>query len=263
MLLTLSTASFRKQIEKKGNDGLSLLDLPKLAINELQLRGLNVPASMLAGWALPELDRLRDAADKAGCPCLVLVQDEPLPVAESDDASLSACASRIERLAVAANRLGCNALGLAIEGPETDEAFDAAVENIKSWMPLVERHELNLLLMPGDGLTKKPERLTDLIKRIGGFRIGSLPTFAHAQRTGEPIETLRKLAPYAGAIHASISGFTKAGKHKGCDLAESVNAIRNVGFVNTLAIEYIGKGDPTDSLERARTILQESIDAEE
>jgi hypothetical protein len=243
MLLTLATRSLAGQISstRESGSGPTLLELPEFARGQLQLRGLNVPASMLAGWSLQEMDRLRDAADKAGCPCLVLIEDTPLSFGHADPA---------RRLAI------------ACEGPDTDEVLERVATETKTAMPAVERLELNVLIAPHEGLTFAPDRLTDLIKRIGGFRIGSLPNFGHAAATGDPVGTLRKLAPYAGAVHATIDGFNKKGNHSPYDLAECVTAIRSVGFVNTLAIDYAGKADPLDVIERARVVLQEAIDAD-
>ncbi len=237
-----------------------MLDLPDYAIRFLELRGLNVPASMLSGWGLSHLDRLRDRADKAGCPCLVLVEDKPLDFGHKSVARRDKSALRVTRLAQAAHRLGCNALSVMCAGADTDAVFDQVAASVKAVMPGVERLELNLLIAPCAGLTFQPDRLTDLIKRVGGFRIGSLPSFAHAAETGDVVGTLRKLAPYAGAVHASVMGFDEAGKHNGYDLAECVEAIRSVGFVNTLAVDVVPKGDPSESLDLARAILTEAIE---
>jgi len=268
MLLTLATRSLASKISTEANgasgadDSFSLLEVPDYVIRHLQLRGMNVPASMLSGWSLTDFDRLRDRADKAGCPCLVLIEDKPLPFAHADGKRRKRAADRVRRLATAAHRLGCNYVAISFDAPDTDEAFELVATGVKEVMPEVERMEINVLLAPAEGLTNAPDRLTDLIKRIGGFRIGSLPSFGHAASTGDTIGTLRKLAPYAGAVHATIEGFSKSGEHKGYDLAECVTAIRNVGFVNTLAIDFCGKGDPTPQIEMAREALQEAIEAE-
>ncbi|MBT8485762.1 MAG: sugar phosphate isomerase/epimerase [Phycisphaerales bacterium] len=267
MLLTLATRSLARQIRPEGggrekpNGKIPILDLPDYAIRELQLRGMNVPASMLAGWSLEQFDRLRDRADKAGCPCLVLIEEQPLAFAAASRKKREAAAERVRRLAAAAQRLGCNALSISFEAADTDDAFELVAEEMRGLMPSLERMELNVLLAPNEGLTHDPDRLTDLIKRIGGFRIGSLPSFEHAAATGDVIGTLRKLAPYAGAVHASVMGFSKAGKHTGFDLGECVEAIRSVGFVNTLAIDYRGKTNAVAAIERARELLQEAIEA--
>jgi sugar phosphate isomerase/epimerase len=264
MLLTLATRSLAPLLDpsSKDEESLSLLELPDYAIRHLQLRGLNVPASTLAGWSLSDLDALRDHADKAGCPCLVLFEDAPLPFGDPDVNQREAAKERVRRLAAAAHRLGCNSLAVACEGPDTDETFEIAADEIKAAIQSVERLELNLLLEPAEGLTASPDRLTELIKRIGGFRIGSLPSFGHAASTGDLVGTLRKLAPYAGAVHATVESFTRTGNHRGYDLAEAVEAIRSVGFLNTLAIDYTGTDDPVGNVEKARAILQEAIEAD-
>jgi sugar phosphate isomerase/epimerase len=261
MLLTLATRSLASRIASDG--GMSLLDVPDFAISHLELRGLNVPASMLAGWSLQDLDRLRDRADKAGCPCLVLIEDAPLAFGSRSPAKRDAAADRLRRVASAAHRLGCNSLAISCDGADNDETLELVAQEAKRVMPGVERMELNVLIAPHKGLTHSPDRLTDLIKRIGGFRIGSLPSFGHAASTGDLVGTLRKLAPYAGAVHATVDGFGKNGEHQGYDLAECVSAIRSVGFLNTLAIDYAGKKDPVKHLEEARGILQEAIDADQ
>ncbi len=262
MLLTLATRSLRLLVSGKGDDSLSLLEIPAFAIEQLELRGLNVPSSMLTGWSLEDLDRLRDFGDKAGCPCLVLIEDTPLAFASTSQSKRNDAADRLRRLAVAANRLGCNAVAIHCASSSSDDALDTAAAEIRATMPAIERHELNLLIAPSTGLTEDPQRLTELLKRIGGFRIGSLPDFGHAAATGELIATLRHLAPYAGAVHATIQGFDKKGTHQGYDLAEAVQAVRSVGFVNTLAIDFVGEKDPVASIQRAREILLAAIDAD-
>jgi sugar phosphate isomerase/epimerase len=264
MLLTLSSGSLRKKLTANGKGGLTMLDLPAFVIKELRLHGLNLPASMLAGWSLEDLDRLRDRADKAACPCLVLIEDTPLKFGDQDPKMRQNAVERVRRLAVAANRLGCNAIALYCDAPDSTVAFDTVADSIKTMMPSVERLELNVLIAPYAGLTRTTEKLTALIKRIGGFRIGSLPSFAAAADVGhgDPTECLRKLAPYAGAIHATVSGFNKKGVHKGYDLAACVSAIRSVGFLNTLAIDYAGDGDAVAEIEMARDILQKAIENE-
>lgn len=264
MLLTLATRSFANVVSAKSGSGshMSMLDLPSYAVTHLCLRGLNVGASMLSGWSLEDLDKLRDRADKAACPCLILIEEAPLPI-NGAPKKREAAIERIKRLAVAGNRLGCNAISLHFDAPDEDEAFETVAHELRALMPAIERHELNILIAPWKGLTHDPDRLTELLKRIGGFRIGSLPSFAHAAMFKDPRDVLRKLAPYAGAIHATIDGFDNDGKHTGLDLADGVEAIRSVGFANTLAIEYVGEGDPTANIEQARVILEAALNVEE
>lgn len=265
MLLTLSAGSLRSRLGQKTKSGLTLLDLPSFTMKTLGLHGLNLCASMLAGWGPEDLDKLRDRADKVACPCLVLIEETPLPLAAPDESQRNQAIERVRRLAVAAHRLGCSSIAVRCDAPDTADAFETVAEEIRMLMPQIERLELSILLAPCPGLTHTSQQLTTLIKRIGGFRIGSLPSFGAAAETGggDPTEGLRKLAPYAGAIHATIEGFTKKGVHKSFDLAKCVQAVRSVGFLNTIAIDYVGNGDPIPNIELARDILQKAIDSEQ
>ena len=252
ILLTLSVGSFKSLID---SGELALHDVPSFAMREFDLRGLNVPASMLSGCPIDVFDRLRDNADKSGCPVLTLVEEQPLPFAFETDEQRDVTLERVNRLSVAANRLGCNALAVSCEAAKSDEdTFEMAVDGIKDAIAKVEPFDLNLLLAPTKGMTHDPDRLTDLIKRVGGFRIGSFPSFGHAEETSDPRETLRKLAPYAGGLEATITG-----KKKGLVIAEAVDSILSVGYLNTLSINYVGKKDPLEAIRVARRSLAEAL----
>lgn len=268
MILTLATRTFVDR-EILGPTGEPIaagreatMELPRYASETLGLRGLSLSAAMLSGWGLPDLDQLRDAADKAGCPCLVLVDDEPLAFGHARAKQRDDAADRVRRLGMAAHRLGCNALAIRVGADDDDAAFDRAATAVKAVMPGLERFEVNLLIAPCEGLTFQPDRLTELIKKIGGFRIGSLPSFEHAHATGDAVETLRKLAPYAGAVHASISKVGGKKGHGPWDLGECVAAIRSVGFQNTLAVDVVGSGDASAAVDAAREMLTTAIEAD-
>ena len=211
----------------------------------LGLRGLNLPTDMLKGFGLAELERFRDEAHRAHCPVLMLSEEAPINFAVRGTKEWTAALDRLRRLGTAANRLGCPAIAIRAQSPDTDEAFDATAIGVKVALRELDRFEMNLLLAPIEGLTFDAGRLTDLIKKIGGFRIGSYPSFAHAHESGDLEKTLRKLAPYAPAIAASVRGFDKEGVHDGYSLSACVESIRSVGYGNTLALDFVGRQDST------------------
>ncbi len=262
IVLTLSVGALKPLLAAQDPRCPTLFDVPNFAAQELSLRGLNIPTSLMAGRAANDMDRLRDLADKAGCPCLVLVEETPLAFGDLKKEVQTATEERIKRLAAAANRMGCRDIAVRCAAKATDEDFERTAAGIKSALHEIDRYDLNVLIQPHEGLTFEPSRLTDLIKKVGGFRIGSLPSFAHAHATGDVEKTLRKLAPYAEAIDASIVGF-KADKHQPFDLAKCVESVRAVGYVNTLALDYVGKGDLVADLVKARGILHEAVQTEE
>lgn len=261
ILLTLAAGSLRS-LFTRARSPLALNDLPAFTAEQLGLRGLALPADLLTGLRPSQFDSLRDAADKAHCPCLLLLEVDALDF--QDPVRRTASIERMRRLATAASRLGCSSLGIQPAGVTDDSSLLRSAQGVKEALAALDRFEVNVVLRPGEGLIASPAGLTELIKRIGGFRIGSLPSFEHAASTGETEQTLRRLAPYAtSAILATVTGFSKSGEHQSWDLRKCVEAVRSVGFVNTLCIDYKGGGDPVKAIDMAREQMSSAIMAEE
>lgn len=219
-----------------------MFEIPEFVATDLQLRGLNLPTDLLKGFGIPEIDKLRDAADRAHCPVL-LVSEEPAIDFTERGPGWTKSLERLRRLGLAANRLGCPSIAVRVLARDSDEALEATTAGIKMALKEIDRFDLNLLLAPREGLTFAPARLTELIKKVGGFRIGSYPSFAHAFATGDIEGTLRSLAPYAPAIAASVRGFDpKTGEHDAYSLEVCVESMRSVGYGNTLALDFVGRG---------------------
>jgi hypothetical protein len=249
ILLTLSAGSVRPLLadpQAYATDDLrpptSVFELPEFVATDLQLRGLNLPTDLLKGFGLPEIDKLRDAADRAHCPVLLVVEEPAIDFTQRGP-SWTKAVERLKRLGLAANRLGCPSIAIRVHAADSDAALEATAAGIKLALRELDKFDLNLLLAPHEGLTDSAARMTDLIKKIGGFRIGSYPSFAHAFASGDLENTLRKLAPYAPAIAASVRGFDeKTGEHDGYSLEACVDCVRSVGYGNTLALDFVGRG---------------------
>lgn len=258
MLLTLSAKSFWSGAKRGKQPSVELCDLPRLAQTELGLMGLTIHTSMLTGWEQRDLDRLRDSGDKASCPCLLLVEDQPQSLDAKPDA-YAVVQDRFERVLRVAHRLGCAGIAVPLEAPAMDEIPEVIAQRLKNLVTKAERLELNLLLAPTPGLTETPERLTTLIRRVGGFRIGSYPDFAAAARTEAMGPYLRALAPYASVISASCLDFDAKGRHSSFDLVECVTAVREVGYDASMTLEFRGKGDPIAALAQSKAIIEQSL----
>lgn len=270
MLLTLTANAMRSRLAPKkargaqAGDLLALNDLPRFTRDELGLYGINLSTNLLVGADLRRLDQIRDAADKASCPCLVLTESEVQPFGTDDDALGDTSVERVKRVVQAAHRLGCNSIGLAISGGETEETYDFAIERLRGVLQIAERLEINILLRPSPGITAEPERLTDFIKKVGGFRIGTLPDYEAASKAADPTTYLRRITPYASAVTATVIRF-KAGKkpgemiHDPYDLAEFTRVVKNVGYQGTLSIDYRGDEDPVAAIKTARGMLESVV----
>jgi sugar phosphate isomerase/epimerase len=215
MLLTLNASSVRSMLRpssRKGDaraDGtaLTLNDLPQYAREVLGLHGLNIPTDLLAGAERRTLDALRDRADKAGCAVLLLIETQPQPLGETNEAKAEAGVERLRRVVEAGAALGCSAIATAITGAATEDGKELAADRLREVAERAEIRDLNVLLAPAPGLTAKPETLTELIKAVGGFRVGTFPDFQQASKEADPQAYMRRLTPYAAAVSASTVAF--------------------------------------------------------
>lgn len=255
-------------------------DIPKFTMERIGLRGLVVDTSLLRGWPLDRLDRLRMQADQSGCPCLILRESMAVAIAAGAAGSAGEVDTtfvRIETVAKAAHRLGCNAFSLRPHEITSDRQFDAAADLLRKVMDRIDRMELNLLIEPGGGRLTDPQMLIELVKKVGGFRIGTMPNFAYASRTEDYQAALRQTAPFSSAIIASCSGLESNGHEceaeaaTRIDLAGSVQAIKSVGYEQILALDYYPAAhlkpsdssaaapDPVSILDAARQTIEEAL----
>lgn len=274
MLLTLTVTSL-KSFSGTGTSVSGLTDLPSFARQQLGLHGLNISTELLKGVDRATLAQLRDASDKARCACLLLIEPAPLAFGTEDEEKGMSAVERTNRVVEAAHVLGCNAAAISVESKDNEGSFDRAAERLRMVMEQAERREMNLLIAPTKGLTETPERTTELIKKVGGFRIGTLPDFESASGSGDAPGYLRRLTPYASIVIAATQGFTAGGKavskteitevqedleHPDYNLKAMVDAVLSVGYDGTLAIDYRGDGDCTLGVLRSRAVLEAAME---
>lgn len=259
LTLTLSSASMVKKLSRDG-----LRDVPRVAREQYNLYGINITTGLLKGADRRSLMALRDAADRAGCACLVLIEP-PISLLSPKRTTAQSAMERCKKLIEAAACLGCNSLAISVSGEDSQLNFDRGIERLKVVSEMAEDRQLNVLLAPCEGITADPERVTEIIKRVGGFRVGTYPDFETAAQTEDPAAYLRKLVPYAWSVSASTVSFVDpaadldlgadetqtdadaeiaamlAGpEHVPYDLDEMVAAVASVGYDGTLAIDYRG-----------------------
>lgn len=256
--LTLN-ASCLLQPPKRGGATVPLMDIPEFVSQEFGLRGLQLPVDLIRGRTLRDMEELRHQADKAGCPLLVLSQDEPVDLGATTDGSDGV--ARIAALGSAARHLGCG--HVAIRTSVSPERAESVISSAKRAIDVLRKNDVGLLMRSGQETLPDPTRLADVIRRIGGFHIGAMPSFQDAHASGDLGGTIRLLAPYSHLVEATIIGFGKSG-HDKWDLAEAVEALRGVGYMSLLSIDWRGKkGDWVAMVHKAKAELLAAIGREE
>ena len=260
MLVTLSANSLRPQLSGSTPE-IELFDLPTLAKQEFGFGGLQLTTAMLKGWDAGKIEKLRDRADKAACPCLVLVEEQPHQLAELEGDTTERVLQRMTRVMQVAHRLGCSSVAITIAEAEGDDAADLVAENLRDVVRAAERLEINLLLSLSDGLTATPAQLSALIRKVGGFRIGAFPTFAQAAASGDAAAYLKAIVPYASAVTASCGAFDAKGKHSAFDIETCIEAIKAVGYDGTLAVESNSGAKAFEQVAACKSAIDALLDA--
>ncbi len=295
-MFSLNVNSIRDVLKRQGKRSVAVVDLPRYTKEHLDLRALNLSTDLLKGMGKSDIERIRDTGDKCGCTCLMLSESTPFAFGDSNtkkgqDAG-QAGIDRMKRVMTAANLLGCNSVSLSIKTKDSEDAFESVVDRMKQILEVADRIDMNVLISPMAGMTSSAERVTELVKAIGGFRIGTNPDFETAHASGDPAGYLRKLTPYATVVNASTLGFQeaepdeelmeKAGEltgldalaaeleamsddeppaHIGYDLGPLVGAVKAVGFDGTISLDYRGGGDGTLGVMQSREAIESAIQA--
>jgi hypothetical protein len=182
---------------------LDLLDLPKYTRETLGLSGVNFSTDLLAGADRARLEAIRERADRSGCACLLLVEMDPQDFGSTNEANVGAATERAIRVVQAAQILGCSAASIKVKASDDDTTLARAAAALKPVVERAEKLDINLLISPHTGLTERPERVTELLKKVGGFRIGTYPDFETAAASKDPAAYLHRLTPYATAVCAT------------------------------------------------------------
>ncbi len=277
MLLTLTATCLRSMLLPAGGarkPQLALEDLPQHAFEVLGLSGLNLSTDLLVGADRARLESIRERADKAGCAVLLLIESEAQSFAHADEGVGKNAVTRLTRVVEAARYLGCSAVAVKVQAVDDEASLLKTASRIRPAVDRAEKLDINVLLSPHEGLTSTPERVAEVIKRVGGFRIGTFPDFEVASKSKDPVAYLRRLCPYASAVSATTLRF-RQGKsaledidasqpfdHEPYALDHLVGAVASVGYDGALAVDYRGPGDLAAGIRLSRQALTRCLASE-
>jgi len=247
MLLAITSETLDSHLSGKKGKAITLEEAPRFAAERLGVHGMVLDSKYLAGWSLERLDTLRNCADQAQCPCLILRESRGV-VTTGDAASQAAAMQRVELVTRAAQRLGCSAVSFRVDGVKGSEQLEHAAKFLRRTMERVERIDVNLLLEHGSGDLEKPEALVEMVKRVGGFRVGTMPNFGREKSGKDSAAVLRQTAPYAAAVLATIPDSEQKDAESEIESALArvrpcMEALNLVGLHQVLALDYLGEGE--------------------
>ena len=68
-------------------------------------------------------------------------------------------------------------------------------------------------------------------------------------------EEIAKVAPYALVTHVKINEFDEKGEAKSYDFPKALAIVKKQNYSGPISIEYEGKGDPIEGVQKSRSLI--------
>ena len=248
MLLTLSASSLRSMVTPPGGkarskSAIDLLDLPAFTRESLGLHGLTLSTDLLTGVSRDfpggasragRQGRLRlPAAGRSGPACRWPTPTSPRPPAPLTAPHVFSRPPSSSGATPPRSRSKRRTMTRASTWPSSASAWP--------W-PRPRRSSSTSCSRPPPASPAKPDRVADLLKKTGGFRLGTYPDFGAAAADEDPTSYLRRLTPYASVVCASTISFLGPGREG------PRHGLRRRGDARGLRPGASGRGDPERGL---------------
>jgi len=231
----ITTGSFSKHVSAEPREGkLRLLDLPKLMREELDMRVIDLMTATLVSLEPDYCDKLRAAADRAGCVLTNLKMNQKgLEMTSPDEATRRHAIDEYKKTMDAAARLGVSWVR-PLPGPKRPDMARAA-SAYHELMDYGASRGLTPLVENFGWMQDDPDAMPALIKAVG-------PQLRAQPDTGNwtdaaRYEGLAKAFPLAVSCDFKSRAFEPDGSHKAYDLKRCFQIGWDAGFRGPWCLE--------------------------
>lgn len=132
---------------------------------------------------------------------------------------------------------------------------------IASYKELVEYAEsigIGILIENHGGVSNNPEKLVEIIKKVGSSSFGACPDFGNFPESTR-YKDLEMVAPYALLAHAKTYQFDERGEETRINMRQCLDILRRAGYNGYLSIEFEGSGDQFEGVRKSKALLEKYI----
>jgi Xylose isomerase-like TIM barrel len=232
----ITTGSFMRHLSPDAREGkLRLLDLPRRMRDELDLRVIDLMTATLVSLEPDYCDKLRDAAERAGCVLTNLKMNNPgLDLASTDDAVRRHALAEYKRTMDAAVRLGVCWVR-PLPGPKRPDLAVVA-SAYRELMDYGESHGLTLLVENFGWMQDDPDAIPALIEAVGPKLRSQPDTRNWTDRVR--YEGLTKAFPFAASCDFKPFPLAPDGSHPRYDLKRCFQIGWDAGFRGPWCLEH-------------------------
>jgi sugar phosphate isomerase/epimerase len=257
MKLSLAGWSLHK-LFRASERALLLLDFPRFTTETFGLDAVELNSPFFASREPRYLRDLRRAADRAGVKLLNIAVDESGDLASEIESIRLDGINNYARWIPVARDLGCAAIR-ANSGGRTVTQREVAVDNcVESFHRLIdegEKYGVAVLMENHGGISSDADTIARMMTELGKTHapgsFGTLPDFGNWPDDVDRYASLRKIMPWAQAVHAKVKDIDEQLNHPKFDHARCIAIAREFGYDGYLGIEFEGAGDPVEGVRRA------------
>lgn len=232
----ITTGSFTRHLALEAREGkLRLLDLPRRMREELDLRVIDLMTATLGSFEPDYCDRLRAAAERAGCVLTNLKMNNPgLDLASADDSVRRHALDEYKRTMDVAARLGVRWVR-PLPGPKRPDLARAAA-SYRELMDYGAARGLSLLVENFGWMQDDPDAIPALIKAVGPGLRSQPDTRNWTDRAR--YEGLTKAFPFAASCDFKPFPLGPDGSHPAYDLKRCFQIGWDAGFRGPWCFEH-------------------------
>lgn len=254
-MLGITTGSFMRNLSPEPAPGkLVLLDLPRIMRDELDLRVIDLMTATLVSLGPAYCDKLRDAAEKAGCVLTNLKMNQPeLHMANADETVRRKALDVYKRTIDAAARLGVRWVR-PLPGPETPD-LKLLAASYRELIDYAADRKISLLVENFGWMKDDPDAVPGVINAVGKGIAAQPDTgnwTAAARYAG-----LEKAFPFAVSCDFKAFQLGPNGEHADYDLRRCFDIAWKAGFRGPWCFEHANPDLP--SLFREIKLLRELL----
>jgi sugar phosphate isomerase/epimerase len=263
MKLSLAGWSLQK-LFRASTDALKLIDFPAFAREQFDLDAIELNNIFFETTRPSQLDKLREAAEKAGTKMLNIAVDEHGELSSLDRLARDVAVANYSRWIPIAAYLGIPAIRANSGGanaPNHKAAVDCCIDSFRRLCDVGQKFGVKILVENHFGLSYDPAFIVELVRRVrlthGEEAMAVLADFGNWPDTVDRYAALTEVLPYATATHAKVNDIDADLLHPRFDLAKCLDLCREANYDGYLGIEYEGESaGPVEGVKRGIRLLK-------
>jgi sugar phosphate isomerase/epimerase len=262
--MDLSLAGWSLQrLFRRSENPLKLTDFARFSKEQFGITALELNNIFFESTDPKYLSELRASAEDAGCRLLNIAVDEQGDLSNTNHLHREIAILNYARWIPVAAEIGCSAIransgGKDLSNPQA--SLQACIESFRRLCDIARPLGVAVLMENHWGLSSDPEAMVRLMEAVesshGKGAIGTVPDFGNWPKEIDRIAALKRILPYAQAVHAKVMDIDESLAHPAFDLEACVRATRESGYKGYLGIEYEGSGDCVEGVKRASRKLR-------